>query len=131
VSTMNKAVIGIGSNINAPENIRRAIKLVGDAHEILAESKLHWTKPIGFPDQPDFLNGAILIQTKQNRDSLKTYLQSIEIQLGRVRTLCRYGPRTIDLDIVVWNGKIIDRDFYEREFLKFAVLEVFPALHFH
>ena len=60
---MNQAVIGVGSNINAEENIKRAIAMIRDGHELMAESEWTWTKPIGSEDQPDFLNGAVLILT--------------------------------------------------------------------
>jgi 2-amino-4-hydroxy-6-hydroxymethyldihydropteridine diphosphokinase len=55
---------------------------------------------------------------------LKELLISIENQLGRDRQADRWGPRTMDLDIIVWNGKITDTDYYSRDFLQKSVVEV-------
>ena len=59
-----------------------------------------------------------------NQEEFSAYLKKIEDRLKRDRTQPRFGPRTIDLDVVVWNGKVVDRDYYTREFLKNAVDEV-------
>ena len=58
-----------------------------------------------------------------------TNLDRSERELGRIRKSDRYDPRTIDLDIVVWGGEIMDEDVYEREFLRAAILEVCPGLN--
>ena len=83
------------------------------------------TKPVGIIKQSDFINGAVKIETRMERDELKIFLKGIEDRLGRDRSAPKFGPRTIDLDIVVWNGKIIDDDYYSREFLRKSVDEVF------
>ena len=54
----------------------------------------------------------------------------MEKDLGRVASAERFGPRTIDLDIVVWNGKVVDKDFYSRDYLKESVLELLPDLQY-
>jgi 2-amino-4-hydroxy-6-hydroxymethyldihydropteridine diphosphokinase len=63
------------------------------------------------------------------REELKSWLRELERELGRIRKSDRYDPRTIDLDIVVWGGEIMDEDVYEREFLRAAILEVCPGLN--
>lgn len=123
---MNRAVISIGSNINPDRNIKGAITLLEEDLKILGKSKFVRTKPIGYPHQPDFINGALLTATELELNELITLLKSIEKKLKRSKTGNKYGPRTIDLDVVVWNGKIIDADFYERDFVKKAVLELLP-----
>jgi len=125
---MNQAVIGLGSNIAPEKNIREAIRLIGQAHPIVGTSTIVTTQPIGYEDQPDFLNGVVRINTKMGLKGLDAWLRCLEGRLGRVRTKNKYGPRTIDLDIVVWNGEIIDKDVHERDFLKQGVLEVWPNL---
>ena len=125
---MNQAAVGIGSNINSFENIKQAITILSSEHALLKESTLIETKPIGYTDQPNFLNGCILIETTFTLQQFSLYLKDVELRFGRVRTTNKFGPRTIDLDIVVWNNKIIDKDFYEREFLKRSVLELLPSL---
>jgi len=63
------------------------------------------------------------------REELKAWLRELEGDLGRTRSTDRYNSRTIDLDIVVWGGEIMDEDVYEREFLRTAILEVCPGLN--
>jgi 2-amino-4-hydroxy-6-hydroxymethyldihydropteridine diphosphokinase len=120
----NKAIIGIGSNINAEENISKMLEVLGKEVEILKVSSWLKTKPIGIEDQQDFTNGAVKIQTALNREGLNRVLKNIEDRLGRDRSAPKFGPRSIDLDIVVWNGEIVDEDYYTRDFLRKSVQEV-------
>ena len=87
------------------------------------------TEPIGFEDQPDFVNGVLLVDTDFGLEALEKWLHGLENALGRVRTQNRYRPRPIDLDVVVWNGKILDSDVFDREYLRRAVLQVLPDLN--
>ena len=125
---MNTAVVGVGSNLNAAQNIARAKEALSREHRLNKESVFVKTSPIGFSDQPDFMNGAFLVTTELSIDAFKDYLSGLETRLGRVRTENKYGPRTIDLDIVGWNGKIVNKDFYERDFVRKAVVEVLPEI---
>ena len=135
---MNTAVIGLGSNINPQDNIRKAWTFLSAKFTILAESKLIRTKPVGFPDQEDFINGTVLIETPLDCSQLKTALQEIEETLGRRKPSSSgshtadlkttFGPRTIDLDILVWNNQVVDQDFYSRDFLQKLVLSLLPDL---
>ena len=125
---MNTAIIAVDSNIQPEENIRLVKEIIAKEMELLAESTWLWTKPIGFTDQPDFLNGAILVRTELRLEDLKDWLTAIEERLGRVRTKNRYGPRTMDLDIAVWNGRVLDDEVYHRDFLKSAIKELLPDL---
>jgi 2-amino-4-hydroxy-6-hydroxymethyldihydropteridine diphosphokinase len=120
----NIVIIGIGSNINAETNISKMLEVLVNEVEILKVSSLLKTKPIGIENQPDFTNGAIKIQTGLNREELNQLLKSVEDGLGRDRSAPKFGPRTIDLDIVVWNGEIVDEDYYTRDFLRKSVQEV-------
>lgn len=121
---MNVAIIGIGSNIRPEENIEKALKILAESVTIEKVSSLARTKPIGISDQPDFVNGAARIGTLLSREELEALLKTTEDRCGRDRTLPRFGPRTIDLDLVVWNGEIVDPDYYNRDFLRSAVGEV-------
>ncbi|NEO77239.1 2-amino-4-hydroxy-6-hydroxymethyldihydropteridine diphosphokinase [Moorena sp. SIO4G3] len=98
------------------------------------ESRFYITKPIGFTEQPDFLNGAFLIHTE---DGFETFRQKLKQEVRPVANLIRQRkahlpnknrPRCIDLDIVVWNRRIVDPDFYQRDFIKKTVLELIPDL---
>ncbi|MDX9702138.1 MAG: 2-amino-4-hydroxy-6-hydroxymethyldihydropteridine diphosphokinase [Candidatus Auribacterota bacterium] len=124
----HKVVIGMGSNINPAQNIQAAIDRIALDHAVLGIATWEWTKPIGRADQDDFINTAVYIATGFNRDQLAGYLRSIENELGRVRTSDKFAPRTIDLDIVVWDGCVVDDDFYKRDFLKRQVLELVKDL---
>ncbi len=126
---MNRVIIGLGSNIKPNENIQQAREILAQKYQIVAESCFKVTKPVGTIKQADFINGSVLIETELNIDQLKSELGGIEKGLGRNRPRDRFGPRTIDLDIVVWNENIIDQDFYERDYLKESVLELIPSLN--
>ena len=125
---VNTVVIGVGSNIQPQKNIALAKQKLKSCHCIIGESRIHETEPIGYRYQPNFYNGVILIETEQSYEECKKSLMEIEVALGRKRGKNKYSPRTIDLDIVVWNGRVVDDDYYEREFLREAVLEVWPDL---
>lgn len=124
----NIVLIGLGSNLDPEENIAKAKGLLGRCGHIIRESALVRTAPLGITNQPDFLNGTLILQTELSLEALKSALKGIEDQLGRKRKSPKSGPRTIDLDIVVWNNKLIDKDFYSRDFLKKLTLELLPDL---
>ena len=121
---MNICIIGIGSNINAEKNIPEMLELLKNEVEVLQVSHLIQTKPIGITNQPDFTNGAVKIQTSYTQKELNKVLKEIENKIGRDRSVPKFGPRCIDLDIAVWNGKIVDKDYYSRDFLKNSVDEL-------
>ncbi len=121
MSLLIHTIIGIGSNIDSEKNIQKALELLKSYFTLIAVTDLQKTKPIGIINQADFLNAAVLLLTSNNFDEVQNILKKIENQLGRDRTLPKYGPRVIDLDIIVWKRKIIDQDYFERDFLKSAV----------
>ena len=122
----NEVVIALGSNIDPEENLKLAVVELKSKFKVLKQSQWIRTKPIGIQDQPDFFNGALLLETKMNLESLKKELKSVEDLMGRDRSLPKFGPRVIDLDILIWNGKVIDDDYYERNFLRKGVEEILP-----
>jgi 2-amino-4-hydroxy-6-hydroxymethyldihydropteridine diphosphokinase len=121
---MNECIIGIGSNINAEENIREALNLLEADFNVLGVSEMMKTKPIGIENQADFVNGAVKIKTELQQNELQQYLKELEDRLGRDRSVPKFGPRTIDLDIVVWNNKVVDDDYYTRDFLQNACAQL-------
>ena len=120
----HECIIGIGSNIDSERNIAAALFFLRTEQEFVSVSSLIKTSPIGITDQPDFLNGAVKILTTMEIADFKGYLKDIEDRLKRDRTTPKFGPRTIDLDIVIWEDEIIDPDYYSRDFLKAAVDEI-------
>jgi 2-amino-4-hydroxy-6-hydroxymethyldihydropteridine diphosphokinase len=124
MNSFHECIVGIGSNIEAEKNIEAALEMIRKDFEILALSSLIRSAPIGMVDQPEFLNGAVKFIVNLDFESFKRYLKSIEDQLKRDRNGLRFGPRTIDLDIVVWDGNIVDKDYFTRDFLKRSVDEI-------
>lgn len=126
---MNQAVIAAGSNIEPLKHVEMAIESIAAGHKLVRQTKATWTKPVGVTDQPDFLNLALLIETQVDCRDLNQWLKDLEDRLGRVRSGDKFGPRTIDLDIVVWNGQIVDADVYARQYLFDMVKELLPELN--
>ncbi len=123
-TTKNSCIIGIGSNVEAEKNIPRMLEILRTHVDVLKVSSMVKTKPIGITNQADFTNGAVRIQTQLNQSEINQLLKNIEDKLGRDRTLPKFGPRCMDLDVVVWNGKIVDTDYYSRDFLQNSVAEL-------
>lgn len=120
-------IIGLGSNIDPERNIAAALFFLRSDHELVSISKLLKTAPIGIIEQPEFLNGVARIYTTLEITDLMEYLKEIEDQLYRDRNVPKFGPRSIDLDIVIWDGEIIDKDYYDRDFLQQAVAEIYSS----
>jgi 2-amino-4-hydroxy-6-hydroxymethyldihydropteridine diphosphokinase len=123
---MNEAVIALGSNIHPEENTQKALQAISQHFDLRKKSDFIYTKPFGYKDQPDFLNGSVLIKTSFNRKDLIKTLKKIEIQLGRTKRARKNGPRRIDLDLIVFNNCIVDEEIYKREFLRNALRELLP-----
>jgi 2-amino-4-hydroxy-6-hydroxymethyldihydropteridine diphosphokinase len=108
--------IGLGSNLGDREaTIRQALELLterGDV-ELEAVSSLRETDPVGYTDQPRFLNGAAALSTDLAPRAVLQRLQSVERTLGRDRTGPRYGPRTIDLDLLLYDDERINESGLE------------------
>ena len=124
----HEVVIGLGSNIDPEANLELAVLELKSRFKVSKRSQWTRSKPIGIQDQPDFYNGALLMETELEQQSLKKELKRIEDILGRDRSLPKFGPRTIDLDILIWNKKVVDEDYYERDFLRKGVEEIIPDL---
>ncbi len=96
---MTLAYVGLGANLGDREgSIRQASELIG-ARRL---SALRETEPWGVPDQPSFVNAVAELDTTETADELLRRLLAVERQLGRVRDGTRWGPRTIDLDLLVF-----------------------------
>jgi 2-amino-4-hydroxy-6-hydroxymethyldihydropteridine diphosphokinase len=108
---MATAYIGTGSNLgDRRAAIERALQLLAavDGVEVAGTSRLHETAPVGGPPgQGPFLNGAARLETTLAPRALLAVLQRIEDQLGRTREV-RWGPRTIDLDLLLYDQRVID-----------------------
>jgi len=109
---LTRAYIGLGANLGDRERtIRRAVELLGaePGIEVVAVSTLRETEPIGYPDQPPFLNGAVAVETVVSPRDLLSRLLAVERELGRVRGEGpRFGPRTVDLDLLLYGDHVVD-----------------------
>jgi len=106
---MNKAFIALGTNIEPrKEYLDQAIQLLSKVEDvqIIKKSSIYQTPPVGYTNQADFLNMVLEISTRLSSEQLLDQCQEIENELGRKRTI-RFGPRTIDLDILVFNEENI------------------------
>ncbi|SMO51579.1 2-amino-4-hydroxy-6-hydroxymethyldihydropteridinediphosphokinase [Saccharicrinis carchari] len=121
---MNKAIIGLGSNIDAPANLNRAVELLKEQFSVVKVSQWMQTQPIGITEQPVFFNGVLVMETTLELKPLETALKNLEDRMGRDRTRPKFGPREIDLDVILWNGQVVDDDYYTRDFLQSLVREV-------
>lgn len=124
----NTAVIALGSNINADANFTKALAHLQQLGFIMQRTEFIKTKPLKFEDQAEFLNGAILLHTKKGLSEIKMHLKQIEALLGRVRTENKNAPREIDLDVLTYNGFIIDKDIEELPFLIDFVQHLQPEI---
>jgi 2-amino-4-hydroxy-6-hydroxymethyldihydropteridine diphosphokinase len=123
---MNHVVIGVASNISPEENVANAKRIFEEKFGLVRESVFRRTEPIGRPDQPTYLNGAFLVRTALSAADLKAWMREVEAHLGRVRSDDKYAPRTLDLDILIWNNEIIDEELHNRWFLVEAVKDLLP-----
>ena len=121
---MNDCIIGIGSNIEADYHIQEMLRILAADLQIIQVSKMIQTKPIGMTEQPDYTNGAVRISTEMELEELSFYLKNVEDQMGRDRMQKKYGPRNIDLDILIWNNEVVDLDYFTRDFLRNSAAEL-------
>jgi len=127
------AYVGLGANLGDREAaIRRAAELLG-AERL---STLRETEPWGYADQPRFLNAVAELETEEEPQALLERLLAIERELGRVREGPRYGPRTIDLDLLLYGELQLDEPgitvphprLHERGFVLEPLVELAPEL---
>ena len=122
----NEVVIALGSNIDPEANLELAFVKLKSRFKVIKRSRWIRTKHIGIQNQPDFYIGTLLLETKLSLVRLKQALKTVEDIMGRDRSLPKFGPRVIDLDILIWNRKVLDYDYYERDFLRKGVEEILP-----
>ena len=133
-----RAFIGLGSNLGEREdNIRAALEAIAELPDtdLVRVSSLYDTEPVGEVDQPNFLNAAVMVDTELDPRTLLWNLMLIEKRLGRVRTQ-RWGPRTIDLDLLLYGEELIEDDdlrvphpeIIRRSFVLVPLVELEPRL---
>ena len=99
-----KAVVALGANIGNPqEQMDLALAMLKEATDVKAVSSYHVTKPVGGPEQPDYINAVCILESDLPALDLLSLLHGIEKSLGRERSE-KWGPRTIDLDLIQYGS---------------------------
>jgi 2-amino-4-hydroxy-6-hydroxymethyldihydropteridine diphosphokinase len=135
---MARVFIGMGSNLgDRALQLQKALELIGvmPSTKILRMSSIYETSPVGIPDQPRFLNAVIELSTSMVPVDLLKEMEKIERELGRME-ITRWGPRTIDLDILLCDDDVIVSDeltiphprMTERKFVLVPLAELDPAV---
>lgn len=138
---MTLAYIALGSNQASPlEQVSSALDALAAIPQsrMVATSSFYRTPPLGPQDQPDYLNAAVVLDTDLSAEALLDHIQRIELEHGRVRKEERWGPRTLDLDIMLFGNEVIhtDRltvphyDMKNRAFMLVPLLEIAPECRF-
>jgi 2-amino-4-hydroxy-6-hydroxymethyldihydropteridine diphosphokinase len=139
---MALAAIALGSNLASPfgdpaANLHEAVSRVRALGAVHAVSSFHSTAPVGFADQPDFLNAALLLETELQPLELMRALLAIERAMGRDRaTAVAKGPRIIDLDLLLLNDMVLATTeltlphpaMAERRFVLEPLAEIAPSM---
>ncbi|KFK92507.1 MULTISPECIES: 2-amino-4-hydroxy-6-hydroxymethyldihydropteridine diphosphokinase [unclassified Serratia (in: enterobacteria)] len=138
---MIRVYIALGSNLAQPlQQVNTALEALGRIPytQLIVCSSFYRTKPLGPQNQPDFLNAAVALDTLLPAEQLLDETQAIERNQGRERKDQRWGPRTLDLDIMLYGDRVIDTDrltvphygLKEREFMLYPLAEIAPDLVF-
>ncbi|HEY4600529.1 MAG TPA: 2-amino-4-hydroxy-6-hydroxymethyldihydropteridine diphosphokinase [Cerasibacillus sp.] len=135
---MNRVYLGLGTNIEPRKShLEKALEQLkqNEAITIVKQSNRYETAPVGYTEQADFLNMVVEIKTTLSPELLLDRCQTIEKELGRERTI-RFGPRTIDLDILLYNEENIKTErltvphprMHERGFVLIPLAEIAPHI---
>nr|WP_314421089.1 2-amino-4-hydroxy-6-hydroxymethyldihydropteridine diphosphokinase [uncultured Erwinia sp.] len=136
---MTRVYLALGSNLADPlHQVQSALDALAAIPQsrLIACSSLYRTPPYGPPDQPDYLNAAVALETELSPDALLDHTQRIELEQGRVRKDHRWGPRTLDLDIMLFGDLTLATprltvphyDMHNRAFMLLPLREIAPGL---
>jgi 2-amino-4-hydroxy-6-hydroxymethyldihydropteridine diphosphokinase len=136
---VTRAYVGLGANLGDREpTLRAAVEALAaeEGIEVVAISTLRETDPVGVSEQPQFLNGAAALETTLSARELLDRLLEIEQRFGRVRIPGEHGPRTLDLDLLLYGGEVIGEPgltvphprLHERRFVLEPLAELVPGL---
>jgi 2-amino-4-hydroxy-6-hydroxymethyldihydropteridine diphosphokinase len=123
---VHQAYLNLGSNIEPEINLPESLKLLAGHGQIIKVSSAWESEAVGSPG-PNFLNACVLFQTPLSHAELKEQvLRPIEAKLGRVRTADKYAPRTIDIDIVIFDDQLCNEKFWNQAFVMIPLAEIYP-----
>lgn len=125
---VNNVYLLLGSNIDRERNLPEAVRLLAESVELVAVSPVYETAPVGLTEQPAFFNAAAHIRTPLSPPQIKqAIIHPIEQTLKRVRQADKNAPRTIDLDIILFNNAVLDYNHHhipDPDLLRFAHVAV-------
>jgi 2-amino-4-hydroxy-6-hydroxymethyldihydropteridine diphosphokinase len=133
---MSKIYLGLGTNLGGTEsNLEQALQLLSENITILKKSSRYETEPVGFKDQPWFLNMVVEAETGLPPEDLLCFTQGIEKQMKRVKTIVN-GPRIIDIDILLYGDESVETEnlviphprMTQRAFVMVPLYEISPEL---
>lgn len=126
---LHKAYLNIGSNIEPEYHLCEAVRLLRERGQVGAVSNAWQSHAFG-SDGPDFLNACVLFLTSLETDELKAQIiRPIEATLGRVRGPDRFAPRTIDIDIILFDDEPFSGEFWSNAFVVVPLAELLPDFH--
>ncbi len=136
---MIRVYLGLGANLDAPlQQLQQAVNALMQLpqSQLAAVSSFYGSKPMGPQDQPDYVNAVAALDTHLAPEALLDQLQRIELEQGRQRKDQRWGPRTLDLDILLYGDQRISTTrltvphygLHQREFVVYPLLELAPDL---
>ncbi len=121
------ACLLLGSNIEGEKNLVEALNLLKSEITLLESSGVYHSPAVG-SDGPDFLNAALLAKTSLSREALKEEVfRPIEAKLKRVRTHDKNAPRTIDIDLITYDGEVVDPTLWDYGHIALPVGEILPS----
>jgi 2-amino-4-hydroxy-6-hydroxymethyldihydropteridine diphosphokinase len=132
----NQVFLSLGSNLEPERHLEEALRQLAKSGRIRAVSSVWESPALDRPDQPPYLNAVVHLETELGlADLRRRRIPEIERQLGRVRTADKYGPRTIDVDILLFNEEILEfeghaipnPEILERAFVALPLAEIAPA----
>ena len=123
---MHQAYLSLGSNIQPETNLPRAVELLDKAGIILKVSSAWESEAVGSVG-PNFLNACLLFETPLPPNELKeSVIHPIEAKLGRKRSNDKYAPRTIDIDLILFDDKSCHEKFWTQAFVVVPLAEIYP-----
>jgi 2-amino-4-hydroxy-6-hydroxymethyldihydropteridine diphosphokinase len=123
---VHQAYLNLGSNLQPESNLPKAINLLSEHGKILKISKAWESEAVG-ANGPNYLNTCVLFATPLRYDNLKDQVtRPIESQLGRIRTADKYASRTMDIDIILFDGESCNDKFWNQAFVVIPLAEIYP-----
>ncbi len=107
---MTEAVLGIGSNIDPEHHVPWTLKELDKATNLISVAPIYRTAPIDRPDQSDYWNTLARIDWPGSPTDLSSLCSTLEQAAGRIRTSDRFSARTLDVDVLMWDGRPVDDD---------------------